>query len=100
MMMTLVMISLTGGQSSLQISSPEEEQKVAAAPRRRLEKRLLFWSFHVGGINRAKVGHQGVWDPPRRLGGATRGEVAPPGLLGAPWLPYGPSPVSRKLPGC
>ena len=44
--MTMVMISLTGGQNSLPISSLEEEQRVAGK---------------VGG----QVGHQGVWDHPR-----------------------------------
>src|SRR3954468_10911915 len=84
------MIPLIGGQSSLQISSPGEEQRVAAAPRRRLEKRLLFWGFCVGIINRAKVGHQGTWDQARRAGGAARGLAAPGTLLAAPWLPCGP----------
>src|ERR1041385_3330429 len=54
MMMTMAMISLTGGQSSLQISSPGEEQRVAAAPRRKLEKQLLLWGFYVGRINRSQ----------------------------------------------
>src|SRR3954468_14519869 len=97
MVMTMVKIPLTGGQSNLQISSPGEEQRVAAAPRRRLEKRLLFWSFLARGKNRAKVGHQGVWDPPRRAGGAARGWVAPHTLLGAPWLLSGRPLDSLKL---
>src|SRR3954468_8455107 len=84
MMMTMAMIS-PGGQNSLQISSPEEEQRVAAAPRCRSEKELLFWSFLAEGINRAKVGHQGVWDPPKGPYGTARG--APPGRLGAPGCP-------------
>src|SRR3954468_12673356 len=97
MVMTMVKIPLTGGQRSLQISSPGEEQRVAAAPRRRLEKRLMFWGFCVGRINRAKVGHQGVWDPPRRVHGATRGWAAPGTLLGAPWLPIGPLWTHRSF---
>src|ERR1043165_5041078 len=36
---------LTGGQFSLQISSPGKNRGFAAAPRRRSEKRLLFQSF-------------------------------------------------------
>src|SRR3954470_16182133 len=97
MMMTMAMISPHRGQSSLQISSPEEEQRVVVAPRRRLEKRLLFCGFCVGRINRAKVGHRGTWDPARRAGGAARGWVAPGTLLAAPWLPCGPPLYLRKL---
>src|ERR1043165_5041076 len=40
----------------------------------------------IGG----QVGHQGVWDPPRRAGGVARGGVAPGTLLAAPWLPCAP----------
>src|ERR1041385_6693391 len=46
------MTPLTGGQNILQNSPPREEQRVAAAPRRELGKRLLFWGFLATGINR------------------------------------------------
>src|SRR3954462_10525786 len=46
----------------------------------------------------AKVGHQGVWDPPRRAGGATRSWAVLGTLLAAPWMPYGPPLAWWKLP--
>ena len=58
---------------------------------------VLFWSFLAKGKNRAKVGHQGVWDPPRRVPDATRGWAAPHTLLGAPWLLCGPPLASWNL---
>src|ERR1043165_6967392 len=44
---------LTGGQFSLQISSPRKNRGFAAAPRRRSKKRLLFQSFLDGRIYRS-----------------------------------------------
>ena len=40
---------------------------------------------------RVEVGQQRRWGPPRRPPGAARGWAAPPGRLGPPWLPSGPS---------
>ena len=67
-MMTMAMISPHRRPKRLQISSPGEEQRVAAAPRRRLEKRPLFWNFLAGGKKgevRAPGGvgptQEGVW---------------------------------------
>ena len=60
----------------------------------------MFWSFLTEGINRAKVGHQGVWDPPRmpygagKGGGATR---APGSPLAALWPSFGLLEVSGML---
>src|SRR3954468_7330515 len=89
MVMTMVKIPLTGGQVSLQISSPGEEQRVAAAPRRRLEKRLLFWGFLVGRINRGQGRAPGGVGPTQE--GRWRGQELgrarhPPGCpLAPPW---------------
>src|SRR3954471_11619961 len=47
----------------------------------------------IGGL----VGHLGRWDHPRRPPGAARGEAAPEGLLGGPWMPSGPSSGSWNL---
>src|ERR1041385_3984656 len=82
---------LSGGQISLQISPPEEEQRVAAAPRRKLGKQLLFWGFRVTGINRS------FGRAPEEEGGpqAARGRGPTPrrarGRLGPPGLPSGPT---------
>src|SRR3954466_14338995 len=54
----------------------------------------MFRSFLNGRINRGKVGHQGVWDPPRRAGGAARSWAAPGTLLAALWPPFGPAEAS------
>ena len=48
-------------------------------------------------INRAKVGHQGTWDPPRRAGGTARGWAAPGTLLAALWPPFGLPEASGAL---
>src|SRR3954462_15200277 len=88
-------------QVSLQISSPGEEQRVAAAPRRRLEKRLLFWGFLVGRINKGQGRAPGGVGPTQE--GRWRGQELgcarhPPGCpLAALWPPFGPSEASRML---
>ena len=43
-----------------------------------------------GGKIRAKVGHQGAWDLPRRHPGVARGGGAPTGRPGTPWPPRWP----------
>ena len=78
---------LSGGQISLLISPPEEEQRVAAAPRRKLGKRLLFWGFLVAGINRS------LGRAPEEGGGAqaARGRGPTPGRARvAPGAPRSP----------
>src|ERR1041385_3764563 len=78
---------LSGGQISLQISPPEEEQRVAEAPRWKLGNRLLFWGFHVTGINRS------LGRAPEERGGpqAARGCGPTPGRArGAPGAPRAP----------
>src|ERR1041385_8816175 len=69
------------------MSPLEEEQRVAAAPRRKLENRLLFWGFPVARINRsrgrAREELEASQAPPRRGQGwgcaskAPRAPVAP-----------------------
>ena len=67
------------------------------APRRRSKIGLLFWIFLAGGKNRVKVGHQGVWDPRRRAGGAARSWAALGTLLAALWPPFGLVEASGML---
>lgn len=84
--------------NSLQISSPEEELRVAAAPRRELAKRLMFWNFLVTGENRSQSRAQEGVAPTQaaswRGQGASRASRSPGGL----WLPSGPSSGPWSLP--
>src|ERR1043165_489246 len=57
----------------------------------------MFRYFLDGRINRVHLGHQGVWDPPRRAGGAARGWATPGTLLAALWPPFGPPEDSGTL---
>ena len=62
----------------------------------KLRKNLRSGVSASGVKIRGKVGHQGVWDPPRRLPGAAQGG-APTGRLGTPWPPSGPTSGSWFL---
>src|SRR4051812_23293917 len=89
---------LTGGQFSLQISSPGKNRGLRRLRDVDGKSDSYFDVSSMGEEIGVHVGHQGVWDPPRRVGGAARSSAAPGTLLAAPWLPCGPPLVLRKLP--
>src|SRR4051794_5875192 len=69
---------------------------VSAAPRRRLENRLLFWGFFATGKNRGQGRAPEVGGPPppqaasRRGHGGGRASRAPGALLAPSGPSYGP----------
>src|SRR3954463_15873169 len=101
MVMTMAMIS----PHRRPIQPPDqlsgEEQRVAAAPRHRLEKRLLFRCFLDGRINRGPSRAPGGVGPTQE--GRWRGQELgrarhPPGCpLAALWPPFGPPKASGTL---